>query len=165
MSNAVIVAGVGALGALLMIVGGWAPWVKVSFGGFGDQTVGGLHGGLDGGLVLGMGFAGLLAAGMAVTAQTNRQVVQIGAGALVLVGAVGLIVVIHDWTTLSSHINQANAYFKDFLSSAPTSGGIDVAPPGFDASSLFHVAKGWGLMLSGVASVTTGLAGAYLFLV
>lgn len=169
MSPATIVAAVAGFGALLMIVGSFAPWVKVSFGSLG-QSAGGLHRGLDGPYLLGMGVAALLAAGAAVTSQANRQVRQISAGVLVLLGGVGLGIVIHEWTHVTHAFNALKSFANQLTSTFPatTDASGSSMPLSTEFSSFlsqFHVTKGWGLMLCGVASSVTALAGAYLFLV
>ncbi len=173
MSSATVVAAVAGAGALLMLVGAWAPWVSIGFASF-HQKVGGLHNGLDGRYLLGMGFAALLTAVAALVQQSNKQVRMICAGALVAIGVIGLGVVIHEWTTITGHVREMNQFFKEFSSSFggdpsssgfPGSTGITGTNPLSSDLFSFHVAKGWGLVASGVACSITGLAGAYLFLV
>jgi hypothetical protein len=161
MSAATVIAAVAGGGGLLMVVGGWAPWVRVGAGTFGEQTVAGHQQGLHGLIVLGLGVAAVLAAATAVSARSNKQVRQISAGSLAALGVIGLIVVIHDWTTLADHFRKANDFLRAFNQYLAANGGS--APAGFDIT--LHIAKQWGLMLSGVASVITGLAGVYLLLV
>ncbi|HVV75975.1 MAG TPA: hypothetical protein VHC43_08050 [Mycobacteriales bacterium] len=160
MSSGTVLAAVAGLGGLLMVVGGWAPWVKVGVGTFVTQSVAGHERGLHGLLVLALGVAALLAAGTAVTAQSNRQLRQICAGSLVALGAVGLVTVIHDWTTLTDHFRKLN----DFIASINQYAIANGAAPGSTLDFTLHIAKQWGLVLSGVATVVTGLAGVFLFL-
>jgi hypothetical protein len=175
MSSATIVAAVAGFGALLMMVASWAPWVSMRVFSF-HRTVGGLHSGLDGRYLLAMGFAALLTVVAAVVQQSNKQVRQVCAGALVAIGAIGLGIVIHEWSHISSAVSDFNKLFSTFTNSFQNSGGVPgtgfpgtSTTPGINpfTPDLFsiHVAKGWGLVASGVACSITGLAGAYLFLV
>jgi hypothetical protein len=162
-SSANLIVGAALLGSLLMLVGSWGPWLKLSVFGFSD-TAGGLHSEMDGRYVLALGIAGLLTAGTALTSgQSSHQIRQICAGVLTTLGVVALIIVIHEWVTISDHIRQFNAFAKPVLSQiSSTSPSADPYLSAFDG---IHVARGWGLWLSGIASSVTGLAGAYLFLV
>lgn len=169
MSSATVVAAVAGLGGLLMLVGSWAPWLSMQFLGL-SHKASGLDNGLDGRYVLALGVAALLAAGTAVTTgQVNRQIRQICAGALFGLGAIGLILVIHEWVTISDGVRDFNRVASTVGSSLH--GSLPATAPGTtgDAfSTLFqglHVSRGWGLGLSGFASSVTGLAGMYLFLV
>lgn len=170
LSASTIVAAVAGLGALLMLVGSWGAWVKLTV--FDEaQTVGGLNRDLDGKYVLALGIAALLVAGTAVTTgQTNLQVRQICAGVLAGLGAIGLGIVIHEWVTVSDQFRQANEYLTSFANSFSQSLPPNSTDPlasqfadGF--ANAFHISKGWGLTLSGASSAVTGLAGAYLFIV
>jgi hypothetical protein len=143
-----------------MLVGGWAPWVRVSAFGM-SERVGGLHGGLHGVYFLALGVACLLAAGAAVTSgAANQQVRQVCAGALVVLGVAGLIIVVHEWTTVTSRIQAANRFISVFANSFPNGGTL--LPAGFDG---LHVSRAWGLSLCGLASAVSAVAGAYLFIV
>jgi hypothetical protein len=166
MSGGNLIAGVAALGSLLMLIGSWGPWIKVRIFHF-SETVGGLRSGLNGRYVLALAVAALLTAGTAMTSgQASRQVRQICAGVLAALGAVGLGLVIHDWVTISDHARQVNAYTDLIKGQAASQLGASAAAQSLLASfDGIHVARAWGLMLSGVASSVTGLAGVYLFLV
>lgn len=161
MSTGTVVAGVAALGSLLMVVGGWAPWVKVGVGILGQQSVSGHQQGLHGLIVLALGVAALLAAATAITSQSNPQLHRICAGALVGLGLIGLVVVIHDWSTLTDHFRKVNEFINSVNQSITSTGGSTL--PGLDFT--LTISKQWGLVLSGIASVVTGLAGVYLLLV
>jgi hypothetical protein len=165
LSSANLIAAVAILGSLLMLVGSWGTWLKLSVFGFSD-TAGGLHSDLDGRYVLAVGIAALLTAGTAMTSgQTSNQVRQICAGVLAGLGAVGLIIVVHEWLTISDHVRQLNALTKSFGSQFSTQLGSPAADQLLSSFDGVHIARGWGLWLSGIASSVTGLAGAYLFLV
>lgn len=163
LSGATIVAGIAALGSLLMLLGAWAPWVSVQVFGVTDH-VGGLHSGLHGRYVLAFGLAAVLASAMVLTSQANLQVRNIGAGALVALGLAGLGFVIHDWGTVTDRFRDVNALVDQLGNQlgAGAPSGNPFAQLGFDG---FHVAKGWGLTLSGVASAITAISGGYLFVV
>jgi hypothetical protein len=166
MSSGNLVAGAAALGSLLMLIGSWGPWIKIGIFHF-NETVGGLRSGLNGRYVLALGIAALLTAGAAMTSgQTSREVRQICAGVLGALGAIGLGLVIHDWTTISDHARQVNGYADLIRSQAASQFGASPAAQSLLASfDGIHVARAWGLILSGAASTLTGLAGVYLFLV
>ena len=166
LSSATMVAAVAGIGSLVMMVGAWGPWVTMRVFTY-SERIRGLHSGINGRYVLALAFVSLLAAGSALTTgQTSKQVRQISAGVIVAIGVIGLGIVIHDWTTLSDRIREANDYLTSFgdsfASTAPPGTTNPLAASGFDG---IHVAKSWGLTLSGVGSAVTGLAGAYLFVV
>lgn len=161
--TATTVAAVAALSSVLMLIGAFGPWVTIHAFGV-SQTGGGMRSGLDGRYILALGIAAMLAAGTAVTAgQDSKQVRQVCAGALVVLGITGLIVVIHEWGSITTHVRQLNGFINSFGSAlaSNTPGGSDPFGAGFS----LHVSRDWGLWLSGFASVVAGLAGAYLFLV
>lgn len=169
MSSANVVAGVAAAGSLLMLVGAWGPWVKLGFPFISySHTVGGLTSGLDGRYMLGIAVAALLTAGTALTTgQSSLQIRQICAGALVGLGAIGLILVVHEWLTISDHVRTLNSFMAEFrtqLSQYSQAVGGSTSDPFLSAGDVMKVSRSWGLWLAGIASSITGLAGAYLFL-
>lgn len=171
MSSASVVSGVALVGSLLMLVGSWGPWVKIGLPFFGySRAGGGLTSGLDGRYVLGLGIAALLTAGTALTTgQSSVQIRQICAGALIGLGMVGLILVVHEWVTISDHVRTLNSFIDQFRTQlsqySQSVGGSTSTDPFLGVGDTLKVSRGWGLWLSGIASSVTGLAGAYLCLV
>jgi hypothetical protein len=166
-TGANLVAGIAAFGSLLMLIGAWGTWVKITF--FGQSAgFGGLHSELNGRYLLGLGIAALLTAGTALTSgQSSLQIRQICAGGLIAIGLVGLVIVIHVWTTISDGAEWFNDFAQSFASGVDQF-GIDPSQRGAVLNAFaqgVHVSRGWGLWLSGIASSVTGLAGAFLFLV
>jgi hypothetical protein len=158
-------AAVAAVGSALMLVGAWGTWVKIGIFNI-SESVGGLHGGVDGRYVLALGLAALLTAGSAITTgQTNLQVRQICAGVLIVLGVIGLIIVVHSWVTISDQVERVNAFTQSFTDQYGQLGdGAATRNPLLASFDGIHVSRGWGLWLSGIASSITGLAGVYLAL-
>jgi hypothetical protein len=165
-SNATTVGAVAALAGLLMVAGAWAPWMSVSFDGI-RRTASGLDDGFDGRYLLIIGIVALLLALGAVVQHASAQARQSCAALLVLLGVVGLIVVIHEWTTISAHVRQMEDLFRSLSAVANSSSSEGSTAPGvgFGALAALHIGKAWGLVLSGLACGATAAAGVALFLV
>jgi hypothetical protein len=105
-----------------------------------------------------MVVAALLTGAVAVLWQSNRSVRQVCAGILVAIGAVGLGIVIHEWSTISHASRAVNSLADGFGANSSLAGGES-----FGSLFSFHVAKGWGLVIDGLACTVAGLTGVALF--
>ena len=136
-------AGLAAIGAavagLLTCLGAWGPWVRITGPEGFSVGFGGMHGGLDGKWALAAGALALVL-GVALYTMPSGHPLRTGtAGAVVVVGLIGLIVVVHQYVVISDHVSEINGALASLL-------GV-------------HASSGWGLWLAGFGCTCAGAAG------
>jgi hypothetical protein len=134
-----------AVAGLLTCVGAWGPWVRVSAASEGFALdFGGLHSGLDGKWVLALGVIAA-ALGVALLTMPSGNELRTGSSiVLIIAGIVGVVLVGHEYVTISDHVSEINGAVPSYLG--------------------LHAGSGWGLWLAGFGSagVTAGGVAALL---
>jgi hypothetical protein len=127
-----------AVAGLLMCLGAWGPWLRAT--GFGaNLDYGGLHSDLDGKWVMALGLVALVLGGLLYALPSGEGLRTAASIAVLIVGIIGLVVVVHQYVELSDKLSDVNGALGGLLR--------------------IHVESGWGLWLAGFGCAGAGATG------